>query len=220
MYIQIHNFFSKLVPYKIKIYLKKKRKFNSINKLDRKMLKYINYENGFFIECGANDGVDQSNTWHYEKYLNWKGILIEPLPNKFFELRRNRDINNHYFNVALVDNKFKEEIVELIDTGLTSTFKILNNKDHSLNPSIHAKVKTLTKVLEESNSPKEIDFFSLDVEGAESVVLEGINFEKYTFKYLLIETENFDKINKYLQEKRYIFLEKLSHHDFLFSKEK
>ena len=120
-------------------------------------MKLQGYENGFFIECGANDGVDQSNTWHYEKYLNWKGILIEPLPNKFFELRRNRDINNHYFNVALVDNKFKEEIVELIDTGLTSTFKILNNKDHSL--SVQLSLSGLS-FLVTNTVTKEIDFFS------------------------------------------------------------
>ena len=220
MFKYIPNFISEITPYAIKLYFKKKRKFNSIDDLDRKMLKYINYEDGFFIECGAYDGVDKSNSWHYEKFLNWKGILIEPLPDKFIDLKKNRSDKNHYFEVALVNSEFKEKTIELINLGLTTIFKTLNKKDINLNSTITVKTKTLTSILEESNSPKVIDFFSLDVEGAESVVLEGINFEKYTFKYLLIETENFDKINKYLQEKRYIFLEKLSHHDFLFSKEK
>ena len=49
-------------------------------KLTKKMLKYINYKNGFYIDCGANDGVNQSNTWYYEKNLGWNGILIEPIP--------------------------------------------------------------------------------------------------------------------------------------------
>ena len=115
-------------------------------------------------------------------------------------------------------NQFEEKTIELVDTDLTSAFKIINNKNHNLNPSVHVKVKTLNKVLEESNSPKEIDFFCLDVEGAEYMVLEGINFKKYTFKYLLIETKNFDKINKYLIDNNYMFLENLSHHDYLFSK--
>ena len=70
-----------LVKFKTK--LKKIRKFNALNQLDKKMLDYINFSNGFFIECGANDGVNQSNTWYFEKYLNWHGILIEPLKNKF-----------------------------------------------------------------------------------------------------------------------------------------
>jgi hypothetical protein len=36
--------------------------FNAINNLDKKLLKYINFKNVFYIECGANDGVNQSNS--------------------------------------------------------------------------------------------------------------------------------------------------------------
>ena len=75
------SFITSLFPKKLKTFFKKFRKFNALNQLDKKMLEFINYENGFFIECGANDGVDQSNTWYYEKNLNWSGILIEPLKN-------------------------------------------------------------------------------------------------------------------------------------------
>ena len=48
----------------VKTKLKKFRKFNALNQLDKKMLNYINFPDGFFIECGANDGVNQSNTWY------------------------------------------------------------------------------------------------------------------------------------------------------------
>ena len=51
------------------------------------MLKYINYSNGFYIECGANDGVSKSNTWYFEE-LNWKGLLIEPVNHVFNELKK------------------------------------------------------------------------------------------------------------------------------------
>lgn len=34
----------------------------SLHDLDDKLLKYLNFENGFFIEAGANDGLSQSNT--------------------------------------------------------------------------------------------------------------------------------------------------------------
>jgi hypothetical protein len=51
-----------------------------LNNIDKKLLKYINYKNGFYIEYGANDGVDQSNRWYYEKFKNWHGILIEAHP--------------------------------------------------------------------------------------------------------------------------------------------
>ena len=67
-----------ILPYKIKTLVKKLRKFNG-DGLDKKMLDYINYKNGFFIECGANDGINQSTTWYFEKKLKWKGLLIEPI---------------------------------------------------------------------------------------------------------------------------------------------
>jgi len=34
--------------------------------------------NGFYIECGANDGKRDSISYFYEKYFDWKGCLIEP----------------------------------------------------------------------------------------------------------------------------------------------
>ena len=80
----LNNFVSK----KIKTFFIKFRNFNSINDLDKRMLEFINYENGYYIESGANDGVDQSNTWYFEKVLNWSGILIEPLNETFQELKK------------------------------------------------------------------------------------------------------------------------------------
>ena len=61
-----------------------------------------------------------------------------------------------------------------------------------------------------------IDFLSLDVEGAELDVLNGIDFNNYNFKNILIETKNFDKIHNFLIKKNYIFIETMSYHDYLF----
>ena len=78
---------------------------------------------------------------------------------------------------------------------------------------------TLTELLEKSNAPKLIDFLSLDVEGAELDVLKGIDFERYNFRFMLIEIRNFDRINQFLKDYNYRFIEKLSIHDYLFKYE-
>ena len=36
---------------------------------------------GFFIEAGASDGENISNTLYLEKKYNWKGLLVEPNPD-------------------------------------------------------------------------------------------------------------------------------------------
>jgi hypothetical protein len=38
---------------------------------------------GFFIEAGAHNGVEASNTLYLEKKLGWTGILVEPNPQTF-----------------------------------------------------------------------------------------------------------------------------------------
>ncbi len=59
-------------------------------------------------------------------------------------------------------------------------------------------------------------FFSLDVEGVELEVLQGINHKIYKFKYLLIEIRDFKSINSFLIKKNYILLSKLTKKDYLF----
>jgi FkbM family methyltransferase len=205
--LKINNLLSK----KTKTFFKKFRKFNALNNLDKKLLQYINYNNGFYIECGANDGVDQSNTWYYEKFKNWHGILIEAHPKLFNELKKNRSKNNILVNKFLVAKNFKSLIVNISDNDLMSKFSNSNHKNFSAQPI------TLTEILKNNNSPKIIDLFSLDVEGYEFKVLEGIDFKNYKFKYFLIETNNFNKLNHYLVTKKYKFINKLSHHDYLFA---
>ena len=39
---------------------------------------FRNKKDGFFVEIGALDGVIFSNSYIFEKYLNWSGVCIEP----------------------------------------------------------------------------------------------------------------------------------------------
>ena len=77
----------------------------------------------------------------------------------------------------------------------------------------------MTKILDEVSAPNLVDFFSLDVEGFEDQVIKGINFDKYNFKYFLIEAKNEEVVN-FLVNKNYALIKKLSYHDFLFKYEK
>ena len=71
--------------------------FYALNELDKKLLKYLDYDNGYFVELGANNGVNQSNTLHFELEKNWSGVLIEPTPHNYLECCKNRRPENHIF---------------------------------------------------------------------------------------------------------------------------
>lgn len=192
--------------------------------------KYLNYKDGYYIEIGANDGVRFSNTLFLEKNLNWKGILIEP-SNKFYLLKKYRGKNNKIFNLACSSFEQKNQIKEYVYADLSTfskdKFDKSENLDNYLNHinfsftdnfyNFKTKVKPLNDLLDEAQAPRIIDFFSLDVEGEELDVLKGIDFKEYSFKFILVEGFD-DQVSKFLSEKKYTILEKLSH-DTLFKNE-
>ena len=196
-----------ILPYKIKTLVKKLRKFNG-DGLDKKMLDYINYKNGFFIECGANDGINQSTTWYFEKKLKWKGLLIEPTKEIYKDLKKNRSEKNFFFNTALRSFKYKSKKLTLY-FNKNDFLTTRSTLDKEKREEIIVNCDNLTNILDKINAPKFIDFFVLDVEGDEKEVLNGINFEKYKFKFFLIETGEFDEVKKILLKNNYIFIKKL-----------
>jgi len=199
---------------KLKIFIKKFRKFNAIYDLDKKLLKYLNYKNGFFIELGAYNGVDQSNTFYFEKYLDWHGILIEPSKREFINLKKNRSRKNYFYKCAC---DFEQKKIRMINDGLMTKIN-LDEKNFYFDKEIIIKTETLENLLFKSNNIKKIDLLSIDVEGMELNVLKGIDLNQRAVRYILIETKDMDNISRYLKQYNYELIEKMSPGDFLYKK--
>ena len=70
------------------------------NDLDFKLMKYLNKRNGKYLEIGAFDGLVGSVSLRLERNLNWSGVLIEPLSDKFKKLKSFRGRKNICINSA------------------------------------------------------------------------------------------------------------------------
>jgi FkbM family methyltransferase len=200
--------------------------------MDAEVIKFLNWENGYFIELGASDGIRFSNTLHLELYHGWKGVLIEPSPIEFEKLKLNRSNLNSFENCVCVENGFKGETLELIYSGLMTVdtnkkLGVISPEEHAeagaafINIDtyrFHVKAVTLNNLLIENDSPREIDFLSLDVEGSELNVLKGLDLNFFVVKYILIETRDFEVIDLYLNPFGYKFVDKFSDQDFLFKR--
>lgn len=219
----------------IKNYIKKNEteyKYYGLNQLDKKLESFINFDNGYFVELGANDGINQSNTYYFEKYRGWSGILIEPVGQKYLECLNNRSDKNKIFCNACVSFDYQEKFVELIYSNLMTIAENLENqisnpKEHALkgiqyldpnekNYTFGSVAKTLNSILKISKAPKKIDFLSLDVEGSEMEVLKGVDHNEFRFNFICVETKDKEKLTNYLYKYNYILVEQLSLHDYLY----
>ena len=130
-----------LSPQVKKFLIKNFKKYHSLELIDKKMLKYINYRNGFYIELGAHDGIKHSNTYYFEKYKNWSGILIEP-SNHYNQLKKNRSNQNIFFNVVCVPFKFKKKVIFKENSDFSTCDELVDNKYLAW----HKKMKILYKI--------------------------------------------------------------------------
>ena len=177
-----------------------------------RLLDYLSgIENGFYIEAGAFDGIVQSNTKFLEEEYNWTGILVEP-SIVFNDLKKNRPFNI-LINKCLVSNEYKDNKINgYFNQGLMSGINNFNNSEDD--KIVQVECETLTNILDRLEI-KKIDFFSLDVEGYEKNVLEGLDFKKYRPTYILIEIfeNNRQLVFNYMIENHYIFLENITNYN-------
>lgn len=188
----------------------------AFHQLDKRLEPYLGKRRGFFVEAGANDGVNQSNTLYFEKYLGWNGLLIEPVPDLYLECKRKRP-NCLVKNCALVGDDYDETEILITDCGLMSSVagafgSELQRKEHIkyfenisgvelIEPQIAVPAQTLSSVLDEYQIDS-IDLLSLDVEGYEPSVLRGLDFDRHTPAFIVVEcrsNSNLDEIllNRY-----------------------
>lgn len=166
-------------------------------------------KNGFFLDLAATNGITNNNTYVLEKFFGWKGICVEPNPKFYQQLKKNRSSS---IDCAVVSDKI--ETVEFrIDNGGNGGI-IAEDTDNNLRTRsdeliraevISRQTITLTELLDRYNAPSVIDYFSLDVEGAEERVINGLDFEKYSFNSLTVERPT-PTVNDILFSKGYLFV--------------
>ncbi|MEK0436664.1 MAG: hypothetical protein RLZZ530_630 [Pseudomonadota bacterium] len=182
-------------------------------------------KNGFFVEIGAYNGIDGSNCYFFEKFLNWSGLAIEPSPSQFLSLQKNRRCK--CINKAVAKKSEKIEFIDVIK-GYTAMSGINNSSYQKTLEIIKKDLRTvLDKKIIQAATFSEIveynyliDYLSIDVEGGEMDILESIDFNLYKIKVLSVENNYPNEINyeKYLSEKGFNYIDNVGVDEIYFNK--
>lgn len=147
-------------------------------------------QDGFFVEFGATNGIDLSNTYLLETEYNWNGILAEPAKIWHDALTRNRRAKVDKRCVWKASNEtilFNETNVAELSTIDQLSESDMHASERGGGKKYSVNTITLMDLLEEHGAPREIDYLSIDTEGSEYDILENFDFKKYQFKIITCE---------------------------------
>ena len=155
---------------------------------------------GTYIELGAFDGKEESNTIFFDKCLQWNGLLIEAQTKSYQKVIQNRPhaVTLSFSPTCKVDNGTTAKMYNypLSNNGMEGLAKSYEGKEITavpcgpLTPVLQDVFGVAISTTATINNITHISFFSLDVEGAELLVLETIDFNIIQIDVIMVEIQN------------------------------
>ncbi len=173
---------------------------------------------GVFVDIGAHNGIAFSNSKFFED-LGWKGVCVEPIPEEFNELKKNRSAICIQGCISNVPGKSKFWRI----TGPNETLSGLIAKYDPRHVSrirndvffqggsidtIDVDCYLLNDVLNE-NGLFHIDYLSIDTEGGELDILKSIDFSRFDIEIIDVEDNYGENFTDFLNTKGYLPVENL-----------
>lgn len=162
-----------------------------------------------FLEFGATNGLDYSNTYSLETFFNWKGALAEPDPQWHKNLNINRPNAKLIYDCVWINSNQQLDFLSS-DEGVYSTidtFKLSDkesmpgNTKKRLENSKLIKVNTisLNDLIKKYFNDKSPSYISVDTEGSEYEILSNFDFSKHSPKVFTVE-HNYTNSEKKIDE--------------------
>lgn len=163
---------------------------------------------GYFVDLAANDAKEFSNTLALER-AGWDGLCIEPNPVYWYGLSHRKC----QVAGALVGASKEKVKVKFrgVYGGIVGNLdeKLANRKREPNAPVEERYTAPLIELLQKFNVPQTIDYLSLDVEGAEYLIMKDFPFHQYSIKVMTVERPN-KELRSLFEKEGFIFLKDLA----------
>lgn len=175
----------------------------SQNNEEKYILNHFNGKKGTFLDLGAYDGKELSNTRALIE-LGWSGCCVEPHPEIFKELEKNcKDFKNVFCFEAAIG---KENGVFKLNANPTYYSTLIDSEverwketDFEFKP---VDVEVLDfKTFQDVSPYDTYDFISIDCEGLEIDILKQMDLDKLQCKMICVEWngKNFTIFDEYMK---------------------
>ena len=155
---------------------------------------FRNRRNGTFVEIGAYDGWMGSNCVFFEKVLGWTGLVVEASPRLVRQIGETRSAR--VVHAAVSDRDGTADFLEVTSGLMQMSGLVEHYPDETLGAirldKRHAETVVTVPAarldtLLRTHGLRQIDYCSIDVEGAERAVLRSIDFNEFDIAVLSIE---------------------------------
>jgi FkbM family methyltransferase len=140
---------------------------------------------GYFVEVGANEPRERSQTWLLEQ-SGWTGVLIEPQPDLAGELREKRKAEVFALACSSPENAGAQLPLHVAGP-LSALDRTRMAPGASPERVINVPIRTLDSILAQAGTPHGFDFLSINVEGHEIEVLRGFDIARWRPRLILLE---------------------------------
>ena len=149
-------------------------------------------EKGTFLEFGATDGFELSNSCMLEKERGWRGVLAEPDPQWHKALLRNRPdakvVLKSIYSKSGEKMRFISSAIGVLSSLKKYASVDANSRDRLKDfQEIDVDTISLNDVFESYFNGKSIDYMSVDTEGSEFDILSSFDFVKYHPSVITVE---------------------------------
>jgi FkbM family methyltransferase len=170
---------------------------------------------GTFVDVGGYDGTTGSNSWFFELWRGWYGVLVEPVPAQLLKARDVRRCT--CLGLAVAATEGEADFIEVTEgytqmSGLAATYEDDLLKQVRADPrhkerTFSVETRTLSRILGDAGLP-DPDFVSLDIEGGEEAVLNAFPFDRHNVGVWAIENNTgTDAIGLIMQANGYDLVE-------------
>jgi len=162
-------------------------------------------KDGVFVEIGGYNGWQGSNCFFFEKTQNWTGLIVEASPTFVRQISDTRTAP--VVHAAVSDEDGTAEFLEVTSgfmqmSGLTGHFTS-RNFDFLRRDSRHTERKVVVPTVRldtllEKHGIGNVDYCSIDVEGAERSILSALDFDLVDISVLSVENNSYSEAGSYV----------------------